>query len=437
MKPVQQLHLTTGFDRRLISPQGGRRHLVIDLKVPACELDDGRRPPLHLALVIDASGSMNGAPLLAAQSAARGVVESLRSCDRVTVVSFASDVCLHVDTADGDGRGKARALDAIDALETRGCTNLYGGWEAGVERLDEAAVEGEQRRLVLLSDGHANQGEVDPEALGLHAEAAQLGRVFTSCIGIGDGYSPAQLQALAEHGGGRLHHAANAGEIVEVLLGELGEIRRLFTESARLSIELPAGIGAEPIGPTPWSLTAEGMVMELGGLVSGTSRTLVIRLAVPRLALADRFAASVWLDWTDAASQILHCEGPVSATMLCAPMSEVATETIDPVTTLALLKLIQRDIVRRATNLVEQRDQDAAAHLVREELHEFESLARDVNEARKLVDTLRLFLDRLKRPISPALSKEVMFFCCKSIRGEADMREKASSHSLDTLFDLD
>ena len=61
-------------------------------------------------------------------------------------------------------------------------------------------------RVVVLSDGKANQAMVDLGELLPCRPAGRRGR--TSAVGIGDDYAPLQLQALADHGGGRLHDAA-------------------------------------------------------------------------------------------------------------------------------------------------------------------------------------------------------------------------------------
>ncbi len=63
---TQLLTVHADFDRDLIWYRGHSvRYLLIQLLAEAATITE--RPPLNLALVIDSSGSMDGAPLEAAQ----------------------------------------------------------------------------------------------------------------------------------------------------------------------------------------------------------------------------------------------------------------------------------------------------------------------------------------------------------------------------------
>ncbi|WP_054007468.1 VWA domain-containing protein [Cypionkella psychrotolerans] len=85
------------FDRNLVLAEGGSvRYLVAKLEVQTAKLQSRvERGPLNIALSIDASGSMSGGKLEAAKLASLGLLDRLNSRDRLTVVSFASDVVTH------------------------------------------------------------------------------------------------------------------------------------------------------------------------------------------------------------------------------------------------------------------------------------------------------------------------------------------------------
>ena len=84
-----------------------------------------RRPPINVALVLDRSGSMSGAPLAAARAAAERFAAFLSPADRLAVVTFDDEVDVVFGPAPG---GDPAALDAIARVVAGGSTNLSGGW---------------------------------------------------------------------------------------------------------------------------------------------------------------------------------------------------------------------------------------------------------------------------------------------------------------------
>jgi Ca-activated chloride channel family protein len=49
---------------------------------------------------------------------------------------------------------------ALSQVHSGGMTNLHGGWQAGADGLLPGAAESALARVILLSDGNANVGEV-------------------------------------------------------------------------------------------------------------------------------------------------------------------------------------------------------------------------------------------------------------------------------------
>ena len=90
--------------------------------------------------------------------------------------------------------------------------------------------------VILLSDGPANRGILDPEILSNYASEMRDRGLYCSTVGIGDNYSMTQLQALAEAGGVRMHDAEHAHEIAEVVLAELWEVRKTHPQNIKVII---------------------------------------------------------------------------------------------------------------------------------------------------------------------------------------------------------
>ena len=153
-----------------------RIHVMLTLKSPPTPTTE--HLPLHLALVIDRSGSMSGRKLETTKSCARFLVERLRPQDRLALVTFEESVELLTPIGPVD---KKEILTTIASIQTGGSTNLSGGWLKGLEQLRASPGEG-QRRVLLLTDGQANVGIKDVATLGQLAQRAREDGISTSTI---------------------------------------------------------------------------------------------------------------------------------------------------------------------------------------------------------------------------------------------------------------
>lgn len=170
------------------------------------------RPPMQVALVLDRSGSMCGDKLQTATSAVARFVRSLSPEDRVAVVAYDDRIDL-VAPLEAPSEALAQRVERIDS---RGSTNLYGGWLAG------AKLVGRGGRVVLLSDGLANVGRfTDAEALAHHAGITldHFG-VTTSTIGVGRDYDEGLMSRMAHRGGGAHYFAHDAAAIADAFAQE-------------------------------------------------------------------------------------------------------------------------------------------------------------------------------------------------------------------------
>ncbi len=178
--------------------------------------------PLTLALLVDASNSMNlGGKIDMARKAAIEFSESVDPDDRLAVLSFNDDLeGLAAPTAD-----RAALKTAIQAIEAHGGTALYDALYRAADRL--ASSEG-RRVIVLLSDGR-DQALTDNEPGSLHLfeealEKAHRSEVTVYAIGLGRHLDTEMdlprahslkeiLDTLASTSGGRSYYPERGGEL--------------------------------------------------------------------------------------------------------------------------------------------------------------------------------------------------------------------------------
>ncbi len=191
-----------------------------------------RRPPINVALVLDRSGSMDGAPLAAAKEAARRFVSFLGPADRLSLVTFDDDVSVVYGPLPG---GSPTALEAIERIQSGGCTNLSGGWLMGQRLVGSGLVDG-TNRVVLLTDGLANRGIADPARLEGMAGGAAEQRISTTCIGFGPQFNEDLLAAMARAGRGNSWYVETTDQMAGIFEEEIEGLVALAAQNVEATI---------------------------------------------------------------------------------------------------------------------------------------------------------------------------------------------------------
>ena len=184
----------------LCAGQDNTVEVLVRIQAPEAPAGNGaQRPPQALALVIDRSGSMAGRPLEEAKRCAEYVLGKLRPTDAVALVKFDNRVQRRWPAAPlGDG---APQRAAIAGIQGGGNTNLHGGWKEGADALVEVAGQG-LKRVILLSDGQANEGVTDPAEIAAQCAAWATKGITTSTYGLGNSFNEELMVAMARAGAG-------------------------------------------------------------------------------------------------------------------------------------------------------------------------------------------------------------------------------------------
>ena len=220
------------FDRTVVAVDvDGDAHLMVELAAPPAPPVD--RAPVDVAVVIDRSGSMDGEPLGAVTRAVEHLFRIAGPDDRVAVVAFDDEVTLVLPLAHHEPRAAGRLVRSI---ESGGSTNLSGGWLKAAEVLAADGRPDAIRRVVLLTDGCANVGVVEPERLTAMTAGGTARGITTSCIGFGDGHDETLLAALADAGGGNDAWCAGPDQAATVFVTEFTGLQQIVAQN--LTVEL-------------------------------------------------------------------------------------------------------------------------------------------------------------------------------------------------------
>ena len=289
-----------------------------------------RRAPINVSLVLDRSGSMQGPPLEAAKAAAARFAGFLGAEDRLSVVAFDGEV----DTLFGPAAaGDPGAGAAIARLAPRGSTNLSGGWLKGMQHVKESLVDG-TNRVVLLTDGQANQGITDPARLVGMATSASAERVSTTCIGFGAHFNEDLLEPMARHGGGNYWFVESNDQMEGIFESEIEGLVALAAQNVEVEVSLthPRAAGVTFLQSYPVTTTPGGAWrVSLGDLYATSPRALGLRFHVDDVAgLGQVQVAQVRIDAdvvTEAGIEHRTIVMPVVANLDGADHVEPAVET--------------------------------------------------------------------------------------------------------------
>jgi Ca-activated chloride channel family protein len=238
------------------------------------------RAPINLALVLDRSGSMGaGQKIDHARQAAVYAVEQLLPTDRVSITIFDHRVeTLAPNAPVVDKRGLARLLRAI---EPRGSTALHAGWVAGAAQAAGNLVAEGLNRVLLLSDGLANVGLTDPNAIVGEVKLRADRGVGTTTLGVGDDYNEDLMEAMATAGEGNYYYVESSRQLPGLFQSELLGLMTTTGRNVSLGLEPRHGVTASDV-LNDFERTGYGRLM-LPDMVVGMPVGVVVRLNVPPL----------------------------------------------------------------------------------------------------------------------------------------------------------
>lgn len=421
-------------ERRLIRGSGSSAYLDFVVRVAESAVrEQPQRPPLHVALVIDRSGSMGGGKVETAKSAALAVLSRLTERDTAAVVVFDD----HIDTVQAEAPVtqlmRAHVAAELARIEARGSTALHEGWLVGCRaiaaetRASAEAADG-VRRCFLLTDGQANIGVTDPrqiaeEASGVRANAG----VGTSTFGIGHDYDEELLGPLAEAGGGQFHHLRTPAEIATTFIGELEQMLGVAAQGAQLEIQAEPGVDLEVVsayavrsgaaGSARWSLS-------LGDLLAGDERHVVAQLKFPARAEGSDDVRTVRarLTWRDAAGEH-EGEWQSASFHYAASEAEWEAEPRDETVLHYAAQHLSDRTQRESIRLRKSGDLAGSAHVVHMAMASLDTMLPASDAIRQLEEyELRQTEDEMGTAFRPAIAKERYYRAQTRAAGKRDLR---------------
>jgi Ca-activated chloride channel family protein len=277
-------------DRSLVRAEArSTRYVLLQATAPKRRKRAGEktpeRPAVSVAFVLDRSGSMAGSKLALAKHAVDRALVGLDPRDRFAIVTYDD----HIETVaasqlatDANKRAARLALQAVDA---RGSTDLHGGWTRGADAIREHLAPDGVNRVLLLTDGLANQGVTDPATLAQVAKDLRASGIGTSTFGVGADFNEVLLTAIADAGGGHFYFIEHPQQIPDFITGELGELLEVVARNVTIDVTHHPSLEVEALSPVAGVASGPGVLkLGIGDLVVGQKVELVLRVRFPQVA---------------------------------------------------------------------------------------------------------------------------------------------------------
>ena len=214
-----------------------KAHKLLRLGVQAKQIASDKQPPCNLTFLIDRSGSMNsnnGMSLL--KTGLNMLVDKLRDCDRVSIVTYASGTEVLLEATPGSEKKKLHSV--INSLRASGCTYGAGGLQLAYDEAKRNFDKSANNRVILVTDGDFNVGISSPKELEEFIETKRKSGIFLSVIGVGRGnYQDAGMKKLANAGNGNYAYLDSVLEAKKVMLTEFGGTIFTVAKDVKVQIE--------------------------------------------------------------------------------------------------------------------------------------------------------------------------------------------------------
>lgn len=261
-----------------VSGNGGRVYLQLTVTTSDFRLPERR--PMNISVVLDRSGSMaDEGKIEYAKKALYALIDQLNSSDILSVVIY--DDVIEVLRRAGKVWNKKEVKRLIERIEPRGSTNLGGGMMEGLRQVERNLDRESINRVILLSDGLANQGITDPRELDRIARRYRSKSISLTTMGVGLNYNENLMVGLAESGGGNYYFIESPYNLVAMTEKELNALSCVVAQNASIDLTLGRGVQVVDVIGCERKMESGKYVIPVGDLYANDRREFTVELEIP------------------------------------------------------------------------------------------------------------------------------------------------------------
>lgn len=241
------------FDAKYMPDPEKPGYDMLNISIKPKEIES--RVPVALIAMIDVSGSMSDnacrdvkgkenqclTRLQLVKHSLKTVISTLGEKDQVVFIEFESGAKIILDKTQTNEIGKEVALNVIDSMVDKGCTNVWDALKLGVQQAKTFSGSGYNTSLLLFTDGEPN---VNPPC-GIIPELKELisgiKLDFTiSTFAFGYNVDSKLMEEIAEIGNGIYGYCPDCTMVGTIFINYMANILTTIDPLTTVSIENPS-----------------------------------------------------------------------------------------------------------------------------------------------------------------------------------------------------
>ena len=293
---------------------------LLRVGVQGYAIPESQRKPANLVLVVDESGSMaDGNRIQLVKDSLTYLVNKLRPDDTVSLVAFSNDARVVLQPT--SARNRRAILNAINGLQPTNGTNTQSGLYLAYQMLNDNFRSDAVNRVVLATDGVANQGVTDPEQILNSMGQYYRQDIYLTAVGFGRGnFNDDFLQRLASKADGIYSYVDTLDEAYKIFGENIVAALQPIAKDAKTQVDFNADVVAEYrlIGYEEAAVADQDFrndAVDAGELNAGHNATAIYAIKL-RPNVRGKIA-TVFLRWQDVG-------GTASAAGSAGPVKEIA-----------------------------------------------------------------------------------------------------------------
>jgi len=381
------MHIQTHLNIDMVAlDQDDSVTILLELTAPE-SANNAQRPGRTLMLLLDRSGSMQGAPLNGAKDAINQLVRRLAPQDCFGLIIFDDAAEVAVPPMLMTDHNLEALTRTVNAIRPGGSTNLSAGYLLALREVKRSLTATGQlgATVLVVSDGHANAGITEPDRLRDVASQALKDTITTSTLGLGLGYDENLLQEITVGGNGTHAFAPDVDSAIHEIqqtVSDLLDVSTLATtvrispiDQAVDAIQLRQDLA---VWREPGALT-----INVGDMYAGEQRRILINLTVPAVAnLGTTSIANLDINFTQVSDLTEHhVQLPVTVNVV--PGDQARTRVPNPVVTVEELILESNNAKKKMAQSLRDRDIQSARSTLAEAI-------TSVNTGRESIKDLQI-----------------------------------------------